>query len=255
MASQPVAPNTTTCQFKRENGELCKRNVSLGEGRCWQHARSWRHKFKSLTRNQTAAFIVGIVGLILALLIGVPSLYYSYLGSRHIQPLEHQHTHVQYINPDSAPQPTPPTLPFIEGQPASINIGFANLGNEVADNCYYNAAIHIQRGLANEEEMFTDFLAKQPMIKCQQMMPSSQGNFGYQYHTFLTPKLSAADVADLNHGNAGICATSRVLWSDKTGKYRTEYCGCLESSYQTFPQSPVMAWHGCTTHNGETKLP
>jgi hypothetical protein len=221
MPSSSVAPNIPTCQFKRENGELCKRNVSPGEGRCWQHARSWRHKFKSLTRNQTAVFMVGLLGLILTLVIGVPSFYYSYLGSRNNKPPENRHTHVQYINPDEVPQPTPPTVPFIKGQPALINIGFTNFGTEVADNCYYNAAIHIQRGLANEEEMFQDFLAGHPMTKCQQMMPNIQGHGVYQYHTFLTPRLSAADVADLNHGNAAICATSRVLWTDETGRYRT----------------------------------
>jgi hypothetical protein len=78
MASQPCSLNTSTCQFKKENGEFCKRSVTSGEGRCWQHARSWRHKWRSLTRNQTVVFSLTV----LAIVLGVPSLYYSYLGSR-----------------------------------------------------------------------------------------------------------------------------------------------------------------------------
>jgi hypothetical protein len=172
-----------------------------------------------------------------------------------VQPPERLHTHVQFLNPDSAPQPNAPTLPFKEDRPVAVNIGFANFGDEVADNCNYGASIHLQRGRANEDAMFKNFVGSTTMYKCQQMMPRSQGTYGYQYHTYTTAALSASDVLQLYRDEAAICATARVLWTDKTGHYRTEYCACLESSYPTFPNSPTMTWHSCTEHNGETKLP
>lgn len=129
------------------------------------------------------------------------------------------------------------------------------MGTEVADNCHYNGGVVIQRGRANEETLFQNFLNANPLIKCSQMLPPKPGSQDYQFHTFLTPALSAADVSDLERENAAICATSRVQWSDQTGNYQTDYCACLESSYQTFPQAPVMSWHSCQTHNDETKLP
>jgi hypothetical protein len=74
MASQAATPTKSTCQFQRDNGELCKRGVASGETKCWQHARSWKHKLKSLTRNQTIAFVMAV----LALFIGVPAAWFTY---------------------------------------------------------------------------------------------------------------------------------------------------------------------------------
>jgi hypothetical protein len=47
---------------------------------CWQHATTLRHKWKSLTRNQTVIFIATMLGLALALVVGVPGAYFSYRG-------------------------------------------------------------------------------------------------------------------------------------------------------------------------------
>src|SRR5262245_44336603 len=37
-----------TGRFRRGNGEYCKRIVPAGEGLCWQHAKSWSHKWRAL---------------------------------------------------------------------------------------------------------------------------------------------------------------------------------------------------------------
>jgi hypothetical protein len=80
MVSPPSSPPPKpTCRFKIENGDFCKRIVAPGEGLCWQHAKSIRHKLKSLTRSQT----VGLAStVILGLGLGVPSLYFSYVDWR-----------------------------------------------------------------------------------------------------------------------------------------------------------------------------
>jgi hypothetical protein len=77
MGSLPVLPTKATCHFKKENGELCKRNVDPRERMCWQHAVTWRNKWKSLTRNQALQFCLGLV---LTIMFGAPGVYFSYAG-------------------------------------------------------------------------------------------------------------------------------------------------------------------------------
>jgi hypothetical protein len=79
MVSQPNESLKITCQFIKDHGELCKRKIAPGESKCWQHARSWRRKWKSLTGSQTIAFLGLLAGLFI---IGGPSLYFSYASWR-----------------------------------------------------------------------------------------------------------------------------------------------------------------------------
>jgi hypothetical protein len=68
-----------TCGFIKSNGEGCRRNIAEGETRCWQHAKTWRHKYRSLTRDQSVIFYLTLVGTLVALL-GVPQLYQWWTG-------------------------------------------------------------------------------------------------------------------------------------------------------------------------------
>jgi hypothetical protein len=88
----------SACRFPKADGELCKRTVAPPETRCWQHASSLKHKWKSLTRNQSLAFVLIVLGLILTVVLGGPSLYYSYRES-------HQSHNV---NPGIAGESQPP---------------------------------------------------------------------------------------------------------------------------------------------------
>ena len=74
MSNRLLEATKWTCTFKKDNGELCKRSVSAGEGRCWQHATSLRHRFGSLTRNQTLLFLLALLGLIVGVL-ALPDVY------------------------------------------------------------------------------------------------------------------------------------------------------------------------------------
>src|SRR5258706_7675524 len=83
MEEPPAAPSNTsssssrihTCQFIKGNGERCKRNVAVGEDKCWQHAHGWKHKLRSLTKNQTILFLLA--------LLGIPGLWLSYDSWNH----------------------------------------------------------------------------------------------------------------------------------------------------------------------------
>jgi hypothetical protein len=70
------AANKPSCQFVKTDGQLCKRAVEEGEDRCWQHAADWSHKWKSLTRSQSLGFILVVASLV----VGLPSLYFSFAG-------------------------------------------------------------------------------------------------------------------------------------------------------------------------------
>lgn len=73
-------PNT--CQFKKGDGSLCKRSVGANADLCWQHSSGLTHKLRSLTRSQTVGFVLTFLALVLAL----PSAYWSYKGSRKSEP-------------------------------------------------------------------------------------------------------------------------------------------------------------------------
>jgi hypothetical protein len=62
--ASPDSPRST-CRFKKSDGELCRRGVQSGEEMCWQHAKSWPHKWRSLTRNQSILFILAALGVFL----------------------------------------------------------------------------------------------------------------------------------------------------------------------------------------------
>lgn len=65
------------CQFRKSDGSLCKRGIAEHERFCWQHASGLMRKWRSLTRNQSIAFVLGILSL-----VGLPSAYWSYKGSK-----------------------------------------------------------------------------------------------------------------------------------------------------------------------------
>lgn len=73
-----------TCTFIKTNGAACRRNIAEGEGRCWQHAKTWKHKYRSLTTSQSAGFHLGVIGILVTLVLGVPPLYQRWMDKRHV---------------------------------------------------------------------------------------------------------------------------------------------------------------------------
>src|SRR5207253_4084742 len=49
-----------SCQFVKRNEKRCKRAVAPGQKLCWQHSHGLRAKWRSLTRNQTLAFLIAV---------------------------------------------------------------------------------------------------------------------------------------------------------------------------------------------------
>jgi hypothetical protein len=60
----PSTPFRSTCKHVKPDGERCKHFVREGEGLCWQHAKSWRNKYRSLTKNQTLIFGIAVASLV-----------------------------------------------------------------------------------------------------------------------------------------------------------------------------------------------
>ena len=73
-----VIRNSSETYMSVQEGQrrILQANRKRSETMCWQHATTLRHKWKSLTENQTVIFIVGV----LALVLGVPGTYFSYRG-------------------------------------------------------------------------------------------------------------------------------------------------------------------------------
>jgi len=82
MANGQTNTANVTCQFLKNDGSFCKRSVAQSEAKCWQHARTWKRRWGSLTKNQTLGFVLTL----LALIIGVPSLWFAYDSWRSTHP-------------------------------------------------------------------------------------------------------------------------------------------------------------------------
>lgn len=69
------APPVTTCAFKLKREARCKRRVASGQRFCWQHSHGWKAKWRSLSRSQTAGLFIGLAGIVITLVLGVPPLW------------------------------------------------------------------------------------------------------------------------------------------------------------------------------------
>jgi hypothetical protein len=54
------------CNYRRPNGEWCKRKVSSGEPRCWQHASGRWHRCKLFMKNPSVMFVLTVIGILVA---------------------------------------------------------------------------------------------------------------------------------------------------------------------------------------------
>jgi hypothetical protein len=68
----------SVCRGTKLDGESCTREVAAGEKYCWQHASGLNHKWRSLTRNQSVFLVLAIIGIVLALVFGIPEIYWHY---------------------------------------------------------------------------------------------------------------------------------------------------------------------------------
>jgi hypothetical protein len=140
MDSYQPTETKNTCQFRKANHEFCKRGVTGGEDKCWQHASGWLHKWKSLTRNQA-------LGFILLLIFGIPSipgLYFSYVSWR------------------DAHAPNTPPVPAPEQEPsfALINILNAVVVETPSENVFWGlwqsqSNMHTQKLLTPIDRLFS----------------------------------------------------------------------------------------------------
>jgi hypothetical protein len=135
-----------------------------------------------------------------------------------VQPTEKRHAHLQYINPSQF-QPIPPTFPLREGQPATVNRAFINVGDSPALDCQHAGAVYVVRTATEQSEMFQKFIKDNQMKPCRDVLPNSAGNYDATFDTYGTPVLSKSDILEIQNQRAGICGVGRVSWRDDTGHY------------------------------------
>jgi hypothetical protein len=216
MNSSAGVPIKANCRFIKPNGEPCKRNVDPPEQMCWQHASTWRHRLKSLTRSQTVAFSGLVLSLILAVVFGAPSLYFSYISW---QDSRTKTTHT----PDTptAPKPRPTMREFFKQDFTSLPkitetvpfVAKAGWSQEIDAQLYVDLAgkavfvgyfipssshtVDICRELANEPRLTITDLEKKLSVKGGYVGENSKTKLTdltftgrvYIYHeTNLTPK-------------------------------------------------------------------
>src|SRR5207253_6282073 len=106
--------------------------IHSGEEFCWQHAKSWPHRFKSFTSNQRMMGLVGIgiglLGIVLTIAFGVPSLRFP--QHQQIGPAEPTLFLSCEIIP---PVPWHQTIAVLETIP-ELPMGLFQLSNESGDS-------------------------------------------------------------------------------------------------------------------------
>lgn len=114
--------NSRLCQYVKPDGVGCKRPVAVGQKFCWQHSHGIRAKFRSLTRNQTIIFWVGVAGLVATLGFGILSLL------PHIVERELPRTRVPELEPRIAMEATcdETVLPVIIAPHTSLHVVAVN---------------------------------------------------------------------------------------------------------------------------------
>jgi len=111
---------------------------------CWQHASTLGHRIRSLTRNQTFLFVIAIASV----LIGIPGLYFSYVGSRNVP------TPIRETLPTAEEQTIKVVITYVIANPAS----FWLVRNDVKQ--YFPADLFMMKRFTNltNEEILVDSL-------------------------------------------------------------------------------------------------
>jgi hypothetical protein len=128
MADHDIAQQVeANCHFIKDDGVPCKRRVSSDETYCWQHSHGLRHKWRSLTRNQSVVFLVGVLGLLATIGLGLPSAYWSYRGTENrptSTPLPPTPGAVPPAGlPEPPPSPSPMSPPKVAPKPSESKPG------------------------------------------------------------------------------------------------------------------------------------
>jgi hypothetical protein len=86
MAEIPPETAFNTCRGITASGSPCRRSLPPSESYCYQHSKGLVNRIRYLHRNSKGAFWTTIV---LAVVLGIPSIYLSYLGvNRSSTPVE-----------------------------------------------------------------------------------------------------------------------------------------------------------------------
>jgi hypothetical protein len=174
-----------TCQYRKYDGELCKRNVSEGEDKCWQHASSWRHKWKSLTRNQTIAFM----GLVVSVLIGIGGLVATAWSVVHPAPTKEEIAKEVVRN-------LPPPKRKAEKEPQG------NLSTEAKPTIEGHRHPESPESTPNSLERPNIYVGSDIIVE---VGPSPEPNFAFETRFILTNR-NSKEILDARY----ICATQKV---------------------------------------------
>jgi hypothetical protein len=259
MASQPASPAAPTCQFKKSNGEFCKRSVDHGEHLCWQHAPTLRKRWRSLTRNQSLAFIFTIVGLVIALAIGLPSLWFGYVGwqkARNTTPPPPTATDIAKETAKLTAQRA--TLSVADNDSIEINIGtdkpkgklivkvaVRNTTSETATSVWARfvpvvaaKATDVMVNKAISEKLFAVFLMDFDQERAQFLLEPRTPIGPFDEKTFWGQgEITEDERKDLEKHTAVVYVMGKITYNDRTGALKTEICRIL------FPPDNVNGHH------------
>jgi hypothetical protein len=238
--ARPVEIIQQTCRAKKSDGSRCSRAVAEGEGFCWQHARSWRNKWESLTRNQSLLFILTVLGVILGL-VGLRQLIPS--PPRGFIQLGKIWFNKNKISIDERLQ---------------LSVWIKNKGGEPVDNVFRYFEVRVvslsSDPYANDRETHSLFLKDALQAHANMINDGHKGvTLGaceglwntLDIPTFPYPALTQAQVDGLLHGSIRIYVFVWARWKD--APHDLDLCNWLQPPPSgTKIDNDSLVWHLCS---------
>ena len=111
-----------------------------------------------------------------------------------------------------------PYFPFRAGQRPEVGVMYVNSGPQAASNTLLSIGLSVVRNPLSEQserDVWNKSSLHGNATAGGVLPPHSRG----RYNTVLADELSASEAKDLMAGGLQLCATARVVWTDKTGGY------------------------------------
>lgn len=238
MSTDSPEPSRQTCRYKKSNGELCRRTIEAGESLCWQHAKTWRHKWKSLTRNQSILFIVGILSLVVSLL-GLHQVFWpkqkgfmqfekAWFNNREIQP--NGRLTISALIQNDGGEPVDNVYPYFE-------VRLVRLGSDIA-----SADAEIRAAFRKDAQQ-----AHSKMLG-EGKQGESVGKGHGMWSTMVMPNppdkpFSQDQVNEITEGRLRIYVYAWARWRD--APHDLDFCQWLQPPPTTTLDNDKLFWHVC----------
>lgn len=135
-----------------------------------------------------------------------------------------------------------PYFPFRSGQSPNVAIMYVNSGSQPANDTLLSLGINVVPYPLSEDatrEVWKRSSLHGSATTGGTLPPHSPGH----YNSVAAPRLTATEADQLTSGKLQLCATARVLWTDRTGGYCRYSFQCFYREPGLYQGQAFFNWH------------